>query len=63
MPDTGHSNIELAHHLSEHRDHGERSEYYRTDLIEIAEALVLGNSCGRDGMEWIPGRPLDWIPG
>jgi len=41
MPDTGHSNIELAHHLSEHGEHGERSEYYRSDVIEIAEALVL----------------------
>ena len=38
MPDTGNSNIEFAHHLGEH---AERSEYSRTDVVEIAEALVL----------------------
>jgi hypothetical protein len=39
MPDTGNSNIEFAHHLSEP---GERAEYSTsTDLVEIAEALVL----------------------
>jgi len=38
MPDTDNSNIEFARHLNER---GEPSEYYGTDVLEIAEALVL----------------------
>jgi hypothetical protein len=38
MPDTGNSNIEIAHHLSEPT---ERSESFGTDTLEIAEALIL----------------------
>jgi len=38
MPDTGNSNIELAHHLSERK---EPSESFGTEALEIAEALVL----------------------
>jgi hypothetical protein len=38
MPDHGDSNVELAHHLSEHK---ERSESLGTEKLELAEALVL----------------------
>jgi hypothetical protein len=38
MPDTGNSNIEIAHHLSEPREH---VGSFATETIEIAEALVL----------------------
>lgn len=38
MPDAANSNVEFAHHLSER---GEHSESYKTDVVEIAEALVL----------------------
>ena len=38
MPDTGDSNIELAHHLSEHH---RSSEPLGREKLEIAEALVL----------------------
>jgi hypothetical protein len=38
MPDTSNSNIELAHHLGEHKA---TSESIRTDAIEIAEAFLL----------------------
>jgi hypothetical protein len=38
MPDTGNSNIELAHHLTEHKH---ASDYFATDILELAEALVL----------------------
>src|SRR5215475_2987381 len=38
MPDTGGSNIELAHHLSEHE---KSSGSFGTEKLEIAEALVL----------------------
>src|SRR5215471_13500641 len=38
MPDTGNSNIEFAHHLSEPRHH---VGPFGTETVEIAEALVL----------------------
>jgi hypothetical protein len=38
MPDTGNSNVEFAHHLSEPR---EQRGSFATETIEIAEALVL----------------------
>lgn len=38
MPDTGTSNIEVAHHLSEHKH---SSDSLAIDVVEIAEALVL----------------------
>lgn len=38
MPEAGGSNIEVAHHLSEHK--GQR-EYRMTQIVEIAEAIVL----------------------
>ena len=38
MPDTSDSNVDLAHHLSEHK---ERSHSFVTESVEIAEALVL----------------------
>lgn len=40
MADTGNSNIELAHHLTECKDEG-HSESFTSRMIEIAEALVL----------------------
>src|SRR5215471_5328892 len=39
MPDTGNSNVEFAHHLTEHRK--EESASFETDILEIVEALVL----------------------
>ena len=38
MPDTGNSNIEFAHHLSEPREH---MGSFATERVEIAEALVI----------------------
>ena len=38
MPETGGSNIELAHHLSEHKGH---SESRAREILEIVEAMVL----------------------
>ena len=38
MPDAGASNIEVAHHLSEHK---ESSQFLGQEVLEIAEALVL----------------------
>jgi len=38
MPEAGGSNIEVAHHLSEHR---EQREYRMPQIVEIAEAIVL----------------------
>jgi len=38
MPDTGTSNIEMAHHLGEHK---KRSDSFALEVVEIAEALVL----------------------
>lgn len=38
MPEAGGSNIEVAHHLSEHR---ERPQSFGHEILEIAEALVL----------------------
>ena len=38
MPDTGGSNVEFAHHLSEPKEHGGS---FATERVEIAEALVL----------------------
>ena len=38
MPETGGSNIEIAHHLSEHK---ESSQSFGHEILEIAEALVL----------------------
>lgn len=38
MSDTGTSNIEVAHHLGEHK---KRSDSFAMDAVEIAEALVL----------------------
>jgi len=48
MPDTGNSNIEIAHHLGEASKHGAREHEvkehavsFTTQAVEIAEALVL----------------------
>src|SRR5215469_17964397 len=43
MPDTGSSNVELAHHLGEARKHEGREHVvsFTTQAVEIAEALVL----------------------
>jgi hypothetical protein len=38
MPEAGGSNIEVAHHLSEHK---ESSESFGHEILEIAEAIVL----------------------
>jgi hypothetical protein len=38
MPETGGSNIEIAHHLSEHK---ESSRFLGQEILEIVEALVL----------------------
>src|ERR1022692_4705380 len=38
MPEVGGSNIEIAHHLTEHK---EQSEYRMPQAVEIAEAIVL----------------------
>jgi len=38
MPEAGGSNIEVAHHLSEHE---EQREYRMPQAVEIAEAIVL----------------------
>lgn len=38
MPNTRDSNIEIAHHLTEHQA---ESQWLRTDLVEILEALLL----------------------
>jgi hypothetical protein len=38
MSDTGNSNIEVAHHLSEHK---KSSDSFALDAVEMAEALVL----------------------
>lgn len=41
MPEgAGGSNIEVAHHLSEHK-HGEHSQSFAHEILEIAEAIVL----------------------
>lgn len=39
MPEAGGSNIEIAHHLTEHEEESSQSAHYV--LLEIAEALVL----------------------
>jgi hypothetical protein len=41
MPETGGSNIELAHHLNEGEEHGKHHPSRMHEILEIVEAIVL----------------------
>ena len=60
MSEAGGSNIEVAHHLSEHK---ESSQSLGHEILEIAEAVVLAVVAISHCLERLSGSALDWTSG